>query len=108
MNVNFTSFPLYTTIKQKISKNESKQCLSDTEIKTFKNLFKSLDTVGYERFFILIRYFQMDNNELTSFTLPYGGKQLKKGIRFDIKKFPPSLQYILYEFLKLHKKATPV
>ena len=64
-----------------------------------------MDTIGYERFFVLIRYYQMDHNELTSFTLPYGAKQLKRGIRFDLKHIPSILQWILYEFLKLHTKT---
>lgn len=108
MNANFTSFPLYTTIKQKISKTDCKRSLTETNIKSFLAYFKKIDKIGYERFFVLIRHYQIDNNELTSFTLPYNGKKLKKGIRFDIKNFPPMLQHILLEFLKIHSKSNPV
>lgn len=105
MNNDFNSFPLYTTLKKKINKNTLVSALSITETKKFLELFKKMDTIGYERFFVLIRYYQMDQNELTSFTLPYGAKQLKKGIRFDLKQIPPPLQHILYEFLQLHLKS---
>lgn len=105
MNNDFNSFPLYTTLKQKLNKTTMLSSLSTSETKNFLEFFKKMDTIGYERFFVLIRYYQMDQNELTSFTLPYGARQLKKGIRFDLKQIPSQLQHILYEFLKLHSKT---
>ena len=105
MNNDFNSFPLYTTLKSKLNTAGNINTLSETEIKEFMEYFKKMDTIGYERFFVLIRYYQMDQNELTSFTLPYGARKLKKGIRFDLKQIPPQLQHILHEFLKLHSKT---
>ena len=48
MNSNFTSFPLYTTIKQKMGKTDCKRTLTETNIKTFMSYFKKLPNILYQ------------------------------------------------------------
>ena len=49
--------------------------------------------------------YQVENNEEnTSFTLPYNGTFNGNDINFDLDKFPIVLKQILFKFLEVHIK----
>lgn len=90
-------FPLYTHLIQKVQETN----LSEEQKYYFIEKCKNLTKHEYELLFALIRTHQMNTNDATFYTLPYGAKNSKNGIKFDFDKLPCQLQWILYEFIKL-------
>lgn len=94
-----SEFPLYDSLSKNISEND----LSVSEKKAFIKRLEKIDREGHELVYALIRMYQMVNNEQnTSFTLPYNGKYINNDISFDLDKFPISLKQILFKFLSVH------
>ena len=63
----------------------------------------NIDKNGHELIYALIRMYQVENNEEnTSFTLPYNGIFVDNDINFNLDKFPISLKQILFKFLSVH------
>lgn len=91
-------FPLYTQLSKKIQDVE----LTDDQKIYFIDHFKNLTKNEHELIFALIRIHQMNYHDATFYTLPYGAKNQKNGIKFDFDKLPIELQWILYEFIQLH------
>lgn len=96
-----TSFPLFNQLSKKIQENPI--CpLNDVNKQTCIDTIKTMSSTEHELIFALIRFFQMEMNENTCYTLPYHSKHQKAGIKFDMDKLPYELQHILYEFVQLH------
>ena len=88
------NFPLYTSLKI-INKDTSK-----IDGKKFIKMFKKIDPKSHELIYALIRSFQMEKNiDVLNADLPFEGRQLKSGYRFDFDKLPLQLQQILFEFI---------
>ena len=61
-------------------------------------LVKNIDLDGSERIYVLIRMYQLENNEdKTTFKIPYGGKYVKNDLKFDLNELPFELKQILYK-----------
>jgi hypothetical protein len=97
------SFPLYENLSKDIKDEELKSEEEEDFIEMVKNLGKDDD--GNSLMYALIKIYQIENGNPSSFILPYGGKQLKQGIKFDLKVFPNKLKQILYKFLRIHLKS---
>jgi len=88
------NFPLYTSLKT-ITKNTT-----EIDGKKFIKMFKKIDPKSHELIYALIRSFQMEKNiDVLNAALPFEGRQLKSGYRFNFDKLPLHLQHILYEFI---------
>ncbi len=74
----------------------------------FMNKIGEVDIDGYELIYALIKAYQIKNPEINQHTLPFDGKTLKSGLKFDMTKFPERLQNILAKFVELHENRTDV
>ena len=94
-----SQFPLYNSLLKDIPKED----LSVIEKRTFIKRVGKIDKNGHELIYSLIRIYQINNNEQsTSFNLPYNGTYLEKDIHFDLELFPIKLKHILFRFASLH------
>lgn len=96
------SFPLYTQLSKKVLVGELQEDKKHLVIDKIKSLSKN----EHELIFALIRTHQMNSNDSTFYTLPYGSKNQKNGIKFDFDRFPNELQWILHDFIQLHLHQT--
>lgn len=95
--MNFPNFPLYNSLK----KDEFDE-LTDIQKDEFIESVKNMNEDEYEKIYALIRAYHLDHDSYHQ-TLPYGGKSLKSGLKFDLDSIPSKLQNILYTFSKLNK-----
>lgn len=94
-----SKFPLYDNLSKDISNTK----LNTNQKKSFIKRVEKIDKSGYELVYALIKMYQMENNEdNTSFTLPYSGKYINNEMTFDLDEIPGNLQQILYKFLSAH------
>lgn len=95
--MNISEFPLFQQLHSTIKVRQ----LTHSEKEWFINKIKSLTESEQEHMFALIRFHQIYKNNLTFiYTLPYEAKQQKKGVKFDMDKFPFDLQCMVFEFVK--------
>ena len=92
------SFPLYDTFYGMITEEP----LSEESKEEFMTEIGNLSVNHAELVYMLIKTYAQRTHE-TNF-LPYGGKILKKGVRFDFNMCPHPLQQILYLFVKQNMK----
>ena len=91
------TFPLYDTF-YKSTKQLEHIPLTELQLDDF---LRNIQLVtNHEIFYMLIRVFSIEHNLKDQ--IPYNGKQLNKGIRFDLKQCPTHLQQILYTFITKH------
>ena len=96
-----SKFPLYDRISKDITDTD----LSKSQKELFIKRINRMDTEGHELTYALIRMYQVENNEEnTSFTLPYSGIYSGNDVVFDIDKLPNKLTQILFKFLYIHIK----
>lgn len=94
-----SKFPLYDNLSKDIPTTK----LNTTQKNSFIKRIEKIDKSGYELVYALIKMYQMENNEdNTSFTIPYNGKYINNEITFDLDEIPSNLQQILYKFLGVH------
>jgi hypothetical protein len=93
--MNFPNFPLYQSLK----KDDFKELTLEEKDK-FSELFKYMSEDKHEIIYALIRAYHLENDIHTQ-EIPYGGKNLKSGLKFDFDQLPSKLQYILYSFSSL-------
>lgn len=92
-------FPLYDNLNKNIADEELKM----TQKKTFLKRVDMMDKNGNELLYTLIRVHQLENQEEnTSFTLPYNGTYVDNNICFDLDKLPRKLKQILFKFMEAH------
>ena len=97
-----SNFPLYDTL---IAEAQNKD-LTTKEKDEFMKLTKNIDVDGSERLYVLIRMYQLENNEdKSTFKIPYGGKYVKTDLKFDLNDLPNQLKQILYKFITMHCKT---
>lgn len=68
----------------------------DTQRDVFLSKIKN-SKEHHELCFAIVKQYQLHNDVHIS-PIPYGGKEFKKGLRFDFNNFPIDLQKILYIF----------
>lgn len=94
-----SKFPLYDSLTKDIQQGD----LSVTQKRTFIKRIEKIDINGYELIYGLIRMFQIENNEEdTSFTLPYNGTRVENNMYFDLNVLPIKLRQILFKFVSIH------
>ena len=95
-----SKFPLYDSLSKDISTED----LSTIQKRTFIKRVEKMDNNGYELIYALIRMYQIENNEddNTSFMLPYNGIYVETDINFDLDNFPKYLKQILFKFVSMH------
>jgi hypothetical protein len=94
-----SKFPLYDSLLKDISSND----LNVTQKRAFLKRIQKIDTDGHELVYALIRMYQVENNEEnTSFTLPYNGTYVESAICFDLDRLPNMLKQILFKFTGVH------
>jgi len=91
----FPNFPLYASLK----KDDVKE-ITDSEKDELLDAIKGMTEDQQSHIYALIRAYHLDTDTSVQ-DLPYGGKMLKSGLKFDISCLPSKLQYILYSFSKI-------
>ena len=110
-----SKFPLYDSLSTDLLDKD----LTLSQKRVFIKRIDKIDKNGHDLVYALIRMYQVENNEEnTSFTLPYNGTFVDNDINFDLDKFPLDLKQILFKFLGVHigkmkeersiEKQTPV
>ena len=94
--MNFPNFPLYPSLKTR----EFKELVESQKDELFDTI-KDMTDEKQEQVYALIRAYHLDHDNQIQ-DLPYGGKVLKSGIKFDIDCLPSKLQFILYQFVKIN------
>ena len=99
-----STFPLYNNIKKSI---DNTMIISDKHKKEIMKIIKTnpKDTHLHKNIYVIIRLYQMEYGETNSMILPYDGKQLKAGLKFNLDKFPDLLIRYLYTYMKLFSKT---
>ena len=95
------SFPLYSNLISELEKNEV--IISQDNINSFIAFIKTSDKQYIELVYALIKKYDIEH-ENSNDLLPYKGKQLKTGYKFDFESFPLDLQKILILFYKNNQK----
>ena len=95
--MNFSGFPLYSTLLKEID-NDS--IITLTEKQYIMNNIKKIDKQNYEYLYCLIISYFIDNNKKNTKDIPYEGKQLKTGIKFNLEDLPKKLQKIIFIFMQ--------
>lgn len=91
-------FPIYDTIIDEINANDFQ--ITDESIDIFLAAIPKLPIEKKEICYALIRKYQIINEPLGTFILPYGAKYMKKGgLRFNFTEFPLKLQKVLIKFI---------
>ena len=97
-----SNFPLYDSL---ISDAKNLD-LNITEKDDLIKMIKNIDEEGAERIYVLIRMYQLENNEdKSTFKIPYGGKYIKNDLKFDLNDLPNQLKQIIYKFVLMHYKT---
>lgn len=96
----FSNFPLYSNIR-KTDKELQPICQDEKDFVSEK--IKTMKESEHEIVYALIRAFFLENENsvIGNDTLPYKGKKLKTGIKWEIDNLPWQLQRILYIFCKI-------
>ena len=98
-----STFPLYDNLYNEIQ--DLSTPLNEDEKIFFTLETKKLGEHECEIMYALIRTHQLKHGKICSYIIPYGGKKLKKGIKFDLNNIPTELSKILYRFLNIHNAS---
>lgn len=98
---------LYNTLYNKVeSDNLVNMELSDTEKNSLIRIITKTGSDKYfqESIYVLIRMYQLNHDTNSFLIVPFGGKKLKKGLKFDLNKLPNTLCQILYKYILEYNK----
>lgn len=98
------SFPLYNQLSKKVY--TSPYTLSTEQKCVCAETIKKMSSNEHEIIYALIRFYQVETNENSCYTLPYKSKFQKSGLKVDLDKLPNDLQCILYEFTHLYLQTS--
>jgi len=95
--------PLYDNIKQSV---DNLLLINDNHKKDIIKIIKNnpKDPHLHKNIYIIIRLYQMEQGGTNTMILPYNGKTLKSGIKFDLDKFPNLLINYLYTYIQMFSK----
>ena len=97
MNTDINS--LYANIKSSVS--SITEDLTHEQKDEFATRIKSMDEIGHELAYVLIRMYEIDTTgKLTD--PPYGCKITSKDCIFELDSIPIVLKWMIYKFSKLH------
>ena len=92
----FTGFPLYSTLIKEVEDDT----ITLVEKQYIMNNIKKLDKQDYEYLYCLIVSYYIDHNKKNvKEIIPFDGKQLKTGVKFNLEDLPNKLQKIIYIFI---------
>ena len=94
--MNFSGFPLYSTLLKEVDNDN----ITLSEKQYIMNNIKKIDKQNYEYLYCLIISYFIDNNKKNAKDIPYEGKQLKTGIKFNLEDLPKKLQKIIFIFMQ--------
>ena len=97
MNADIT--PLYQNLKS--SSSSVVDDLTSEQKEEFVSRIKSLDDIGHEFVYVLIRMYERDTNDKMA-DMPYGCKMSSKDLKFEIDNIPVQLKWMIFKFSKLH------
>ena len=96
-----TRFPLYDSLINVVSVDEEPP---NAEIQLeISQKIKKFDKNAQELVYALIKAYQIKNPCTNQHTIPFEGKRLKSGLKFDMTKLPEHLQKIISKFVELHE-----
>ena len=94
---------IYSTVENNLETEAPEPHYITTIQQKIKLVTKANDALTADIVYAFVRKFQVESSpELTADGykhLPYGGKLLKKGLRWDLAQMPPKLVCMLYTFL---------
>ena len=111
IDMNFTGFPLFSTLVKEVDADIKNRGLDENSAipladKQFvMNNIKKIDKLNFEYIYCLIVSYYIDTNKKNVESIPYEGRQLKSGIKFNFEDFPNKLQRIIYTFIS--QKISP-
>lgn len=96
-HMNFPNFPLYASLRRD-DFNE----LSNEQKDELIEMVKKMSEADHAVIFALITAYHLEHDKHIQ-DLPYGGKSLRNGHKFDVDCLPSKLQYMLYSFCQYQK-----
>jgi len=99
-------FPLYNIVENQLPVVEELIPLTNDIKDQLAQDIKGLNQETQERVYGIIKSYDINSSKPTTLLeLPFSGKQLKSGVKFDIENFPIKLQYMLLTFITLHNNS---
>ena len=95
---------LYNTLNTELGEFPGNTIINNSDKEGMINNLKKIDQHGYEIIYVLIKTHQKLEGITDMNSLPYEGKSLKSGVKFDIDKLPVKLFYIINIFIDKHIK----
>jgi hypothetical protein len=92
-----SDFPLYQDLVKNIEENK---VITDEDKNDLIKKIKKVDENGHELIYALIRKYQLQNEN--GFGLPYEGKMMKLGLKFDLENIPDNCIQLLILFCDKH------
>lgn len=96
-HMNFPNFPLYSSLRRD-DFNE----LTHEQKDELVDMIKKMNDAEHAIIFALITAYHLEHDKHIQ-DLPYGGKALRNGHKFDVDCLPSKLQFILYSFCHFQK-----
>ena len=98
-----STFPLYDTLYNQVRQSNTMHPeITQSQKQLIISFIDSSQEHIHELIYVLIRMYQLQHSDTQLFTLPYGAKQIKKGLKFNINKFPHTLTHIIHQFVITH------
>ena len=95
-----TMIPVYSLIQSQLKSTDTISDLTDVEKEQFIKNVLGMDKVGLELMYCIIRSYEIDKG--LDNTLPFNGKILKSGVRFELDSFDIPLKHMLKKFIEMH------
>lgn len=93
-----SNFPIYDNLYKECKNKE----LTVKQKNEFISKIVNIDCEGAELIYALIRHYELNNDNLATYKLPYTGKYINNEIVFDLDDLPYKLKQILYKFLNMY------
>lgn len=96
--MNFPNFPLYSSLRR-----DDFAELTTEQKDELVEMVKKMNDQEHGVLFALITAYHLEHDKHIQ-DLPYGGKLLRNGHKFDVDCLPSKLQFILYSFGQYQKQ----
>lgn len=96
-HINFPNFPLYSSLRR-----DDFTELTLEQKDELVEMIKKMSEAEHAVIFALITAYHLEHDKNIQ-DLPYGGKALRNGHKFDVDCLPSKLQFILYSFAQFQK-----
>ncbi len=92
--MNFPNFPLYASLRR----DDFEELTVEQKDNLIEQIKKMTDAEHGVIFALIVAYHLEHDKHIQD--LPYGGKQLRNGHKFDVDCLPSKLQFILHAFVQ--------